>query len=94
MGQTRVRLKILEEKLVRCFDTKWMEDISMILGMQVTRDREYGTLTILQAHCTKRALKVYGMKERKPVHTIGVEPELSTNKGEGSRLIKAGTQRC
>ena len=86
-------LKQLGEKLVRCFDTKCMGDVSLVLGMQVTLDRKKGTLTISHAHHTKSILETYGMGECKPVYTVGVGSALSINQGEGSRLAKADAQR-
>ena len=93
VGQNKVLLKQLDEKPVRRFDITCMGDVSMVLGMRVTRDREKGTLTISQAHYTKSVLKMYGMGECKPVYTIGVGPELSINQGGGNLLTKADTQR-
>ena len=93
MGQNKVLLKQLEEKPVRRFDTNCMGDVSMVLGMQVTRDCEKGTLTISQAHYTKSVLEMYGLGECKPVYTIGVGPKLSINQGGGNLLTKADTQR-
>ena len=61
MGQNKVLLKQLDEKPVRRFDITCMGDVSMVLGMRVTRDREKGTLTISQAYCTTLALDMYGM---------------------------------
>ena len=93
VGQNKVLLKQLEEKLVRRFDTKCMGDVSLVLGMQVTRDRKKGTLTISQVHYTKSVLETNGMGECKPVYTVGVGPELSINQGEGNPLTKADAQR-
>lgn len=38
-------------------------------------------------------LETYGMKECKPVYTVGVGPELSINQGEGNLSIKTHAQR-
>ena len=78
---------------MRRFDTKCMGDVSMVLGMQITRDREKGTFTISQAYYTKSVLETCGMGECKAVYTIGVGPELSINQGEGDFLSKADTLR-
>ena len=51
------------EKLVRHFDTTCTGDVSLVLGMQVTRDRNEGTFTVSQAHYTMPILKTYGMGE-------------------------------
>ena len=79
----------LEEKLMRRFDTKCMGDDSLVLGMQVPRDRKEGTLTISPAYYTKSTLETYGIGECKPIYTIEVGPELSTNQEEGKLLTKA-----
>ena len=54
VGQSKVWLQQLEETLVRLSDTKCMGDVSLVLGMKVTRVRKNGTLTISQAHHTSR----------------------------------------
>lgn len=59
------------------FDT--MGDVSVVLGMQVTRNREEGALTIWQPHYTKSVPETYCMEECYTVHTIGVGSELSIN---------------
>ena len=41
-------LEILKKKLVSRFKMKDKGNVSFVLGMQVTRDREKGTLTISQ----------------------------------------------
>ena len=38
-----------------------MGNVSLALGIQVTRDRKKGTLTISQAHYTKSILETYDM---------------------------------
>lgn len=42
------------------FDT--MGDVSVVLGMQVTRNREEGALTIWQPHYTKSVPETYCMR--------------------------------
>ena len=58
-GQNKVLLEKLEEKLLRRFDTKCMGDVSMVRGMQVTRDREKETLNNSQTHYTKSVPEMY-----------------------------------
>ncbi|CAM9662428.1 unnamed protein product [Laminaria digitata] len=70
-----------------------MGDVSLVLRVQVTRDRKKGTLAISQAHYTTTVLETYGIGECKPVYTVGTGPELSINQGKGNFLPKADTQR-
>ena len=55
-----------------------MGDVSLVLGMQVTRDRKYKTLTISQENYTKSILERFGMTDCKPSSTPGFGSELST----------------
>ena len=52
-GGDKAVLKALKKKLIRRFATTDMGDISLILGIQVTRNRKNGTLTISQANYTR-----------------------------------------
>ena len=56
-----------------------MGDVSLVLGMQITRYREAGTLTISQEHYTKTILARFGMAGCNPVHTTGAGTKLSTD---------------
>ena len=44
-------------------------DVSLVLGMQITRDREKKTLMISQEECTKSILERFGTANCKPVGT-------------------------
>ena len=70
-----------------------MGDVSLVLGMQVTRDRKYETLTISQENYTKSILERFGMADCKPSSTPGVGSEISTKQPEGTLLDKEETQR-
>lgn len=61
-----------------------MGDISLILGMKVTRNREIGALTVSQADYTRSVLEKYGMGEFKHVRTPGAGKELSLDQPEGN----------
>lgn len=50
-------------------------DVSLVLGMQIMRDREARTLEI--RHYTKSVLARFGMAGDNPVHTTGEGAELS-----------------
>ena len=48
-----------------------MGDVSMVPGVQITRDREAKTLTISQEYYAKSVLARFDMAEYNPVHTTG-----------------------
>ena len=84
-GGDKAVIKMLKEKLISSFATTDMGDISLIiLGMQVTRDRESETFTISQADYTRPVVEKYAMGECKPVSTPGAGKELSLDQPEGS----------
>ena len=61
---------MVKRKLMDKFKMKDMGDVSLVLGMQVTRDHENGTLTISQEKYTKSMLDQFGMADCNPVSTI------------------------
>ena len=64
-----------------------MGHISLIFGMQDTRNRENGTLTISQADYTMSACaRTVRNRECKPVSTPGAGKELSLDEAEGNFL--------
>ena len=69
-----------------------MGDVSLMLGMQITRDWEKKTLTISQEY-TKSILERFGMANCKPVGTLGFSAELSTKQPEEPLLSKEEIQR-
>ena len=68
-------------------------DVSLVLGMQITRDREKKSLTISQEEYTKSILERFGMANCKLVGTPGFGSELSTKQPEETLLSKEETQR-
>ena len=54
-------IETIKEKLMKTFKMTDMGDVSLVLGMQVTRDRERGTLIITQENYTKSILDRFGM---------------------------------
>ena len=80
-----------QEQLMK-FKMTDMGDVSLMLGMQITRDWEKKTLTISQEY-TKSILERFGMANCKPVGTPGFGSEVSTKKLEKTLLSKEETQR-
>ena len=68
-----------------------MRDVSLVLGMGVTRDREKGTVTITQDKCTKSVLERCGMARCNSTYTPGVGKELSLDQPE--KLLSKEKQR-
>ena len=80
-----------QEQLMK-FKMTDMGDVSLMLGMQITRDWEKKTLTISQEY-TKSILERFGMANCKPVGTLGFSAELSTKQPEEPLLSKEEIQR-
>ena len=70
-----------------------MGDVSLVLGMQVTRDRQQKTMTISQENYTRSILEKFGMADCKPVSTPGFGQDLSTNQPEQTLFNEDETQR-
>ena len=69
--------KRINQKLMMRLSIKNMGEVSLVLGMDVTRDREKGTVTITQDNCAKCLLERYGMGNCNSTYAPGVESELS-----------------
>ena len=76
-------LERIKEKLMSRFSMTDMGDVSLVLGMRVTRDHTKGTVTIPQDDYTKSLLERYGMASCNTVCTPGVGKELSLDQPEG-----------
>ena len=83
----------IKRKLMDQFKMTDMGDVSLVLGMQATRDRKGNTLTISQENYTKSILERFGMADCKLSSTPGFGSELSTKQPEGTQLNKDETQR-
>lgn len=70
-----------------------MGDVSLFLGMQVTRDHQNGTLTISTENSTKSVLDRFGLVGCNPASSPGYSPELSTKQPEETLLNEKETQR-
>ena len=68
------------------FSMTVMGDVSLVLEMGATRDREKGTVTTTQEKYTKSLLERYGMASCIPTHVPGVGKELMLDQ-PGERLL-------
>ena len=75
------------------FNVTDMGDVTLVLGMQKTRDREKKTLTISQEEYTKSISERFGMVNCKPVGTPGFGSELSTKQPEDCLLYTSPSPR-
>ena len=83
----------IKRKLMERFKMTDMGDVSLVLGVQVTRDGQDKTLNISQENYTKSILEKFCMANCKPTSTPGYGPELSTKQPEDTVLNEEETQR-
>ena len=93
LSASKPLLNKLKKKLMNRFEISDMGDMSRILGMNVARDREKGTITINQKDYTEDAVQRYGIKGCNPADTPGVGPELSLNQPEEKLLNEEEKRR-
>eukprot|EP00903_Cladosiphon_okamuranus_P015234 g14080.t1 len=86
-------MSMVKEKLKKRFKMKDMGAVSLVLGMEIKRDREKGTLTISQEAYSKSVLERFGMSECKPTNTPGYGPEISNKQPEDTLLDEEETKR-
>ena len=79
LSSSKSLLNKLKKKLMDRFEIFDIDGVSRILGMNVTRDREKGTITISQKDYTEDVVQRYGMEGCNPAYAPGIEPELSLN---------------
>ena len=79
-------IEAIKEKVMGKFKMTDMDDGSLVLGVQVTRDRERSTLTITQENYTKFILDRLGMESWNPLSTPGFSSELSVEQPEETLL--------
>ena len=81
------------KKLQKFFKMTDMGPASLVLGMEIKRDYEQGTLTISQEAYGKSILERFGMSDCKPTSAPGYGPELSNNQPEDTLLDEEETRR-
>ena len=85
-------MKDLKSQLMGRFVMTDMGDVSLMLGMQFTRDREAKTLTISQEHYARSVLARFGTAEYNPVHTTGAGAEVILKQPDTMLLDATGIQ--
>ena len=72
LRKDRKVLERIKRKLMGRFSMTDMEDVLLVFGMEVTRDRTKGTVTITQENYVKSLLERYGVGNWNPAHTPDV----------------------
>ena len=93
LGANKQLLDKFKKKLMDRFEMTDMGDVSRVLGMNVTSDREEGTITVNQKNYTEDIVQRYGMRDYNPAYTPGVGPELSLDQPEENLLDEEGKRR-
>ena len=86
-------ITMVKEKLKQRFKMTDMGAVSLVLGMEIKRDLERGTLTISQEAYSKSILERFGMTECKPTNTPGYSPELSNQQPDETLLDEKEKKR-
>ena len=92
-GGNKVTLEMIKGKLMSRFKMPDTGDVSRVLGMQVTRDSQAGSLTITQEDCSRGLLVKYGMQDCRTLGTPGYGKELSLVQPEESLLDDEAKRR-
>ena len=81
LGANKQLLNKLKKQLMDRFEMTDMCDVSRVLGMNVSRDREKGTITIDQRDYTEDIVEGFGMKDCNLAFTPGWDRNFcSTNR--------------
>ena len=79
-------MAMVKEKLKQNFKMTDMGAVSLVLGMEIQRHLQRGTLTIPQEAYSKSILERFGMSECKPINTTGYGLELSNQQPDETLL--------
>ena len=93
LGNNKQLLGKLKKQLVERFEMTDLRDVSKSLGINATRDKENGTITIDQKNHTEDILERYGMTNCNVAFTPSVEPEISLDQPADRLLDEQGKQR-
>ncbi|CAB1109543.1 unnamed protein product [Ectocarpus sp. CCAP 1310/34] len=92
-GNNSRAISMIKKKLTQRFKMTDMGEVKLVLGMEIKRDRNQGTLTISQEAYSKSILERFGMSECKPTSTPGYGSELSNKQPEDTLLSEEETRR-
>ena len=93
LGANKQLLDKLKKQRIDRSEMTDMGNVSGLLGMNVTRDREEETITINHEDDTEDIVQRYGMRGCNPAYTPGVGPELSLDQPEENLVNEGGKRR-
>ena len=93
LSASKSLLNKLKKRLRDRFEMSNMCEVSRILGMDVTRDREKGPIAISQRYYTEDVVQRYGIEGCNRADTSGIGPELSLNQPEETLLNEEKKRR-
>ncbi|CAB1096983.1 unnamed protein product [Ectocarpus sp. CCAP 1310/34] len=82
-----------KKELMDSFEMTDMGEVKRVIGIEVQRDYEHGTLAISQGPYARDILQRYGMEQANPVSTPGYGVELSTEQPQDQLLGPEDKQR-
>ena len=85
-GKDQDLVKKKKKELTDRFEMTDMGEVKRILGIEVQRDYEHGTMAISQEHYVATILERFEMQEANPVSTPGYGGELSTDQPQDQLL--------
>ena len=83
-GKNKDAISKVKRQLTQRFKMTDMGEASLVLGIEIKRNRELSTLTISQEEYTKSILKRLRMSDCMPTSTLGGGPELSNKQPRDS----------
>ena len=92
-GNDSTAISMVKGKLQKRFKMTDMGKAYLVLGMEIKRDREAGTLTISQEAYCKSILERFEMSDCKPTSTPGYGSEISNNPPEDTLLNEEETRK-
>ena len=93
LGNNKQLLGKLKKQLMNRFEMTNLGDVSKVLGMNVTRDRENGTIIIDQKGYTEDIVERYGLTNYNVTFPPGVEAEISLDQSADRMLDEHEKQR-
>ena len=93
LGVNNQLLGKLKKKLMDRVEKSDMSDVSRVLSMNVTPNREVGTITINQKDCTEDIVQRHEIRGCNPASTPGVGPERTLDQPKETLLNEQGKRR-
>lgn len=94
LGDNRKVLESLKEKFIRRFKMTDIGDVSLVLGMNVTWNRQKGTPSINQRNSTKSVLQRFGIANSNPLSISDLGPKPPFNQSEDKPLNPLAKLGC